>query len=494
MAAAKLRGFIRIEAPHVVHCSTPCMGCQKVSSTPVEDLLLDVAMMKQVGGAAAAAAVPLCDMCEHDAATQYCMDCYTHKYSCDECRACSHRAKKTHAHVPIREHLASQGSAAGAVDVVAAITKVCGDHPGYPLHIFCNSCDMLICAMCGSLNHHGHGLQPVREAFDAQRAALNTRIEAVAVARAGVIAAIKEIKIVKAQLEPNKDKANTSMLAGIKLLELAAKEGNGRPHSLGMQIRDRKVALELHINETYNSKDDLLNDQITALEDLEDNDNGSGAALELVRATLAAATPFELFERMQLFEGGLRQFAEHKVPLKAKCTSLIEFVPGSLEISNPDTSTAVGQGIRIAYGRRIATFVVVARILEIGEEQHQRSAGGDKVEAKLVRAGAPNKEDAPGVVAGEGAAADEAFNFDLMPAQLASCVAELDNLLAKNGGVWDTENITSKENVLLMKVSGSTTAQRSTTARTCLLEPWQETAQPLSLLCPLKTATLLVLC
>ena len=50
-----------------------------------------------------------------------------------------------------------------------------------------------------------------------------------------------------------------------------------------------------------------------------------------------------------------------------------------------------------------------------------------------------------------------------MPAQVASGVAELDNLLAKDDEVWDTENKISKEDITLMKVGGSTAAQRTTT-------------------------------
>ena len=47
---------------------------------------------------------------------------------------------------------------------------------------------------------------------------------------------------------------------------------------------------------------------------------------------------------------------------------------------------------------------------------------------------------------------EEASSFDLMPAQIASGIAELDNLLAKDDEVWDTENKISKEDITLMKV------------------------------------------
>ena len=72
-----------------------------------------------------------------------------------------------------------------------------------------------------------------------------------------------------------------------------------------------------------------------------------------------------------------------------------------------------------------------------------------------------DEDDAPGLVAGGGAAAEGVPGFDLTSTQLTSGVAELDNLLAK-----DDEALLSlsKEDVTLLKVSRSTTAQRSTTA------------------------------
>lgn len=36
-------------------------------------------------------------------------------------------------------------------------------------------------------------------------------------------------------------------------------------------------------------------------------------------------------------------------------------------------------------------------------------------------------------------------------AQIASCIAELDNLLAKDDEVWDSENKISKEDIAIMK-------------------------------------------
>lgn len=60
---------------------TPCMSCGKHCKVPVNDLKLDVATMKGVdGGTPTAATVPLCDICEEDKATTYCMDCLKNKF------------------------------------------------------------------------------------------------------------------------------------------------------------------------------------------------------------------------------------------------------------------------------------------------------------------------------------------------------------------------------------------------------------------------------
>ena len=56
-----------------------------------------------------------------------------------------------------------------------------------------------------------------------------------------------------------------------------------------------------------------MNAQITALEEFHTH---SEAAVQLVEATLAAASPTEMLEMARLFIEGLLQFKNHGVPLK----------------------------------------------------------------------------------------------------------------------------------------------------------------------------------
>ena len=104
---------------------TPCINCKKLCNTPVAELLLDTVLMRKVngGGGPAAAAVPLCDHCEEDAATKFCKDCLKCKFSCDGCFTTSHKSAKKQGHstVLIHEHLASAPAhAAGGGSAAAA--------------------------------------------------------------------------------------------------------------------------------------------------------------------------------------------------------------------------------------------------------------------------------------------------------------------------------------------------------------------------------------
>ena len=53
---------------------TPCLICGALCDTPVCDLFLDVALLKQLEGATALA-VPTCDACDDAQATKHCGDC-----------------------------------------------------------------------------------------------------------------------------------------------------------------------------------------------------------------------------------------------------------------------------------------------------------------------------------------------------------------------------------------------------------------------------------
>eukprot|EP00729_Bicosta_minor_P032635 gene32635-biopygen5721 len=235
--------------------------------------------------------------------------------------------------------------------------------------------------MCGLLNHSKHDFTPVEQAVGKHRATIEALLAEVVVTRHEAIAATNAIKIIRGELEGNRD-------AAIKLIDAGFTK-------LLRAIKQRRDALKKLVNDAYNEKDDVLNKQITELEGI---DSHSEIALKLVEATLAAATPVELLERTQLLVDGLTQFKEHRVSLKEGCGSTMTIqlkesfeqsannilAIGMLDASatDPTASTAAGEGLAVAKVGEAADFVVTA--VEAGTGK-QRRVGGDSVLVVLLQ-------------------------------------------------------------------------------------------------------------
>eukprot|EP00729_Bicosta_minor_P032620 gene32620-biopygen9570 len=385
---------------------TPCMSCSKHCAVPVNELKLDMAAMKEVdsGGANEKKVLPLCSICSEEQATKSCGDCATNiRFTCDGCCAFLHKApkKKHHAVVPIQEHFDST-PARGPGGRAAVMSEMCSVHIGHPLLLFCDTCNMLICGMCCAFDHDGHAYKEVKEATAVHRAMVEAAVAAVKITRQEAIAATNAIKIIRGELEGNRD-------AAIKLIDAGF-------NKLLRAIKQRRDALKKLVNDAYNEKDDVLNTQITELEGI---DSHSEIALKLVEATLAAASPIELLERKQLFVDGLTQFKEHTVSLKENCVSNMTIqltqsfeasannilAIGTLDTNatDPSASTAAGAGLTSGKVGDVAEFVVTA--VEVGTGK-QRSAGGDIVVIAFAQNGAAYEDAAPSV--GGGAAAKPA--------------------------------------------------------------------------------------
>eukprot|EP00729_Bicosta_minor_P018650 gene18650-biopygen24254 len=297
---------------------TPCMSCSKPCAVPVSKLLLDAVLMKEIdgkGGSKEDKEVPLCAFCAEEQATNFCGDCApAMQFSCDGCYTFNHKSskKKGHASIPIQEHLASKSlSGGGGAAAAAVVSKMCSVHVGIPLLLFCDTCNMLICGMCAAFDHAGHAYKEVKAAIAAHRAVVEAAVAAVRITRKEVIAATNAIKIIRGELEGNRD-------AAIKLIDAGF-------NRLLRAIKQRRDVLKMMVNDAYNEKDDALNKQIAELEGI---DTHSEIALKLVEAALAEASPTELLERKQLFVDGLTQFKEHGVSLKEECGSTISAMVG----------------------------------------------------------------------------------------------------------------------------------------------------------------------
>eukprot|EP00729_Bicosta_minor_P000364 gene364-biopygen10824 len=393
---------------------TPCMSCGKHCKVPVNELKLDVATMKGLdsSGATEEKEAPVCGICAEEQSTHYCKDC-VHRMLCDGCYIFAHKSakKQGHASIPIQEHLAAapaRAAGGGSGAAGSAPPPMCQVHADEALKVYCNTCDMLICAMCGILHHNGHIFTPVEQAVGKHRATIETMLAEVVVTRQEAIAATNAIKIIRGELEGNRD-------AAIKLIDAGF-------NKLLRAIKQRRDALKQMVNDAYTEKDDVLNKQITELEGIESH---SEIALKLVEATLAAATPVELLERKQLLVDGLTQFKEHGVSLKENCVSNMTIqlkqsfeqsantilAIGMLDASatDPAASTAAGEGLAVAKVGEAAEFIVTA--VEVGTGK-QRSVGGDGVLVVLLQkaitadgGAAPSGSGGGGGVGGAAAAA-----------------------------------------------------------------------------------------
>eukprot|EP00729_Bicosta_minor_P001064 gene1064-biopygen18715 len=374
---------------------TPCMSCSKPSTLPVGKLHLDTVLMKAIdsgegGSKKVEKEAPLCTFCAEEKAAKYCNDCPSSvRMLCDDCHATSHKSakKQGHAAVTIQAHLASASSADGdGGSAGAAPPPMCRIHADHPLQVYCEDCLILVCAMCAVIQHNGHNLTPAKEAVGKHRATIEALLAEVVVTRQEAIAATNAIKVIRGELEGNRDAAIKRIDAGFNKLLRA--------------IQQRRDALKKLVNDAYTEKDAVLNTQITELEGI---DSHSEMAMQLVEATLAAATSVELLERKQLFVDGLMQLKDHGVPLKEGCGSTIALgviAPFEQQAANilavgwiskedtdPAASTAVGEGLAVAIVGNVAEFVVTAVDVVSGK---QRRGGGDSLAVLLLQNGAAN--------------------------------------------------------------------------------------------------------
>eukprot|EP00729_Bicosta_minor_P022067 gene22067-biopygen25406 len=350
----------KVEIKKKEYTPTPCMKCQKPSSVPVADLKLDAALMRLIasntggggdggGGSAKRKKAPRCDVCEEEDATKYCNGCSKIKLFCDSCFAHAHRSakKKSHATIPIEEHLASGpaapaaggGGGGGGGAAKEPPATMCSIHPDEALKHFCNDCNILVCGSCAVQHHNGHSLTTTGDAVGVHRTAIETLMAQVVVSRTHAIAAANAIKSVRGELEGNRD-------AAFKLVDADFNKKRVLLNTLLQTNRQQRDALKALIKGAHDEKYDVLSAQIDALDDIESN---SELALALVTATLATTSPVELMERKQTFVDGLMQFKEHKVALR-RCriskidvvldTSFAEKVADILKMGRLDTERA----------------------------------------------------------------------------------------------------------------------------------------------------------
>eukprot|EP00729_Bicosta_minor_P030982 gene30982-biopygen4918 len=252
---------------------TPCLNCKTPCSIPVNELLLDEALLIGLVGVAGGKAAPVCDVCDEEDATKHCNDCKKIQFFCDGCFTGMHSSatKQGHVPTPIQEHLASVKAAKEGTPT--ALQMMCSIHTDEALKFFCDDCDILVCAMCAVLHHNGHTLKPVGEAVQQHRGEIEAAATCAGTGCADTTKTIKALRQVEAQLDSNRDIAKQKIIAGFRRVSQAS--------------LSQSKAFCKRVDEVHKEKTDAVKAQIFALEAAETR---SEEAVALARSTLQSAT------------------------------------------------------------------------------------------------------------------------------------------------------------------------------------------------------------
>lgn len=151
--------------------------------------------------------VPLCDVCDEKPATKHCNDCKKNQFFCDGCYTHVHRSEKNKGHTStsIDDFVAwsAEGAAAGA----PGQATMCTLHTDEALKVFCDDCNILVCAMCGILQHNGHTLKPIAEAVQHHRGKVVAITAATKVSQQALADTVKSLYILERKIEVNRDDA-----------------------------------------------------------------------------------------------------------------------------------------------------------------------------------------------------------------------------------------------------------------------------------------------
>jgi len=292
----------------------PCFDCKRPRTTPISKLKFSrphiAAAIKD-----AKAVPPLCDLCgdEDDAkqATKFCPDCPRNQRLCDDCFAFQHRSgsRKTHSSVTIEEHLSSVQGGSQAATATADLPE-CRTHAGQPLQVFCDTCNVLVCAMCAVLEHNRHEVKPIAEATDEHKAMIEMAV-------ANTVAVVEESKEEVSKLQAAQKQVIVNK-------ETALKEIDGKFNQLRQQFlqhwKARRERLKKVVEDAVERKEALLSAHEEMLDDI---DTFAGNSVQLVMNTLDISTQAEVLQMKKVFLDGLGHFKQQgEVSLDDCCGGL----------------------------------------------------------------------------------------------------------------------------------------------------------------------------
>ncbi|XP_038056032.1 tripartite motif-containing protein 3-like [Patiria miniata] len=154
----------------------PDGGLQSLASSFFLSSLVDEVKQQKALLGEASAPTTTCDCGEGKEATWRCLDCSDNL--CQECRKTHGRVKSTKDHQIIS--LGDwQESKLPPAEQSKPITRMCTIHTDHPLCFFCDTCNILICSMCATLDHRSakHNLLKIDDSIRSFRSEVDNILQ-----------------------------------------------------------------------------------------------------------------------------------------------------------------------------------------------------------------------------------------------------------------------------------------------------------------------------
>ncbi|XP_033762003.1 E3 ubiquitin-protein ligase TRIM56-like [Pecten maximus] len=213
----------------------------------------------------------VCDVCRRDwLVSQYrCINC-----DLDICKFCIHDHRLfSHA---IQEEANIMKIETGNIGTVLSSQRTCTTHEGEALHMFCGTCDTLVCMTCVCEEHKTHITQPLGRKLSLAQGELQTELDQVGLDLTQVDRVMGEVTDLRTKILQNQDACVRTLRAQARALTL---EIDAQADDLISHITDDGSVAEL---ERYSTQLSSYRDQLQRgthfLENLEEGD----ISLELI--------------------------------------------------------------------------------------------------------------------------------------------------------------------------------------------------------------------
>ncbi|XP_038065192.1 E3 ubiquitin-protein ligase TRIM71-like [Patiria miniata] len=238
----------------------------------------------------------VCEVCEDDEAISRCTDCK--EYLCCECQRAHQRAVKTKKHeIATLDDLRS-GKATFKSKMRDEVPK-CKKHTNQEVCFFCNTCKVLICAVCTALDHckPSHTYEDIEEAEMSFRDKAKSLLSKAKDSRRKFLVAKNFVDSASQRLE-------------LMLADTSA-DISQRADEEVVRIREMEASLKEDAAKIGQEKAELLKN---AQESFSENLKWTQGTLEMAEAVLDQSSRFELLELMEKLLCNLNDINELDVP------------------------------------------------------------------------------------------------------------------------------------------------------------------------------------